>query len=264
MKSTRLFARSVGYTLAGVLVGTLVLGGCASLPDDGANAQMKHYDGMHALRYIETFVVGGNGITGHLKANVYNSTFRSDNNIANKDSAPQAWVESINLDDIKKQFHALGTSMNGPKLWMLDWIDIPLGADRNINGVKIPWCAELHLTKDQAKEMGKFAYVTTTIARKSAIGYNKGTTVFLIDDTEGNTWIMKGFELGIKPSHTFEQFSAEPASYFKKLPAGWKFRTKVLDQDLKLVPETGVATIMPDEMFNVYDKTGPGYSNYKP
>jgi hypothetical protein len=25
-----------------------------------------------------------------------------------------------------------------------------------------------------------------------------------------------------------------------------------------------MATIMPDEFLNVYDKTGPGYSNYKP
>ena len=38
----------------------------------------------------------------------------------------------------------------------------------------------------------------------------------------------------------------------------------VLDTDLLLVAETGVATIMPDELFNVYDKTGPGYSSYKP
>jgi hypothetical protein len=30
------------------------------------------------------------------------------------------------------------------------------------------------------------------------------------------------------------------------------------------VPESGVATIMADEFFNVYDKTGPGMSNYRP
>jgi len=240
----------------------LTLVGCASLPNDGANAQSKHFDNLHTLRYVELFIVGGNGITGSLQANVYNTTFRDG--YTGKDSAPQAWVESINLEVLKKDYHALGASMNGPKLWMLDWVDIPLGTNRTFNGLTMPWCAELRLTKDQAKEMGKLSYVTTTIARKSAIGYNKGTTVYLIDDTDGNTWIMKGFELGIKPSHTFEQFFADPASYFKRLPVGWKFRTKVLDQDLKLVPETGVATIMPDEMFNVYDKTGPGYSSYKP
>ena len=43
-----------------------------------------------------------------------------------------------------------------------------------------------------------------------------------------------------------------------------KFRTKVLDQELILVPATRVATIVSKEYFDVYDKTGPGYSNYKP
>ena len=112
--------------------------------------------------------------------------------------------------------------------------------------------------------MGKVGYQSTTISRKSKIGYNKGTMVFLIDDDKGTTWIMKGFELGLKPRWTYEEFAQDPASKFQKLPPGWKYRTKVLDQDLILVPETGVATIMPDEFFNVYDKTGPGCSNYKP
>ena len=112
--------------------------------------------------------------------------------------------------------------------------------------------------------MGKVGYKSTTIARKSKIGYNKGTTVFLIDDTNGNSWVMKGFELGLKPRWTYDEFAKAPASLCKQLPPGWKYRTKVLEQDLILVPETGVATIMPDEFFNVYDKTGPGYSNYKP
>jgi hypothetical protein len=39
---------------------------------------------------------------------------------------------------------------------------------------------------------------------------------------------------------------------------------KTLDKDYIEVPVTGVATIMPDEFFNVYDKAGPGMSNYKP
>ena len=68
----------------------------------------------------------------------------------------------------------------------------------------------------------------------------------------------------IKPQYSYEEFAASLPGRFKQLPPGWKFRTRVLDQDLILVPETGVATIMPDEFFNVYDKTGPGYSSYKP
>jgi hypothetical protein len=30
------------------------------------------------------------------------------------------------------------------------------------------------------------------------------------------------------------------------------------------VPEGGVGSIMADDFFNIYDKTGPGMSNYKP
>jgi hypothetical protein len=51
---------------------------------------------------------------------------------------------------------------------------------------------------------------------------------------------------------------------YQKLPEGWKVRVKTLEEDLIEKPEGGVATIMKDEFFNVYDKTGPGMTNYKP
>ena len=107
-------------------------------------------------------------------------------------------------------------------------------------------------------------YKPMTIARKSGLGWNKGTTVLLLDDAEGNTWVMKGFQLGLKPTIHLRAVRCRRAGKFKKLPPGWKFRVKTLDQDLNEKPEGGVATIMADEFFNVYDKTGPGMSDYKP
>ena len=251
--------------MVSMIVCASLLTSCAKLPDDGANAKMNHIDNLNKVRYLEIMVFGGNGITGNLEANVYNTSLIAGfNGNEVKDSAPQAWAEGVNTDAIKKQFNALDVGINGPKLWMIDYFDIPLGADREFNGKTLPWCATLHLTKSEAKDMSKHPYKPTTIERKSKLGYNKGTTVFLIDDADGTTWIMKGFELGMKPRWTYEEFAANPASKFKQLPAGWKFRTKVLDQDLILVPATGMATIMSDEFFDVYDKTGQGYSSYKP
>ena len=254
----------LALTLACIALGVL-LAGCVQLPNDGANAKNVRFDNMHRVRYIEIFVFGGNPITGNLRANVYNTSLvQGFNPKGNKDSAPQSYVEGLNTEALKKQFGALAVALNGPKLWMLDWFEVPLGKEREFNGKMIPWCATLHLKKAELEEMTKLSYVSTTIERKSKIGYDKGTLVFLIDDAEGNTWIMKGFQLGMKPRWTYEEFAADPASHFQKLPPGWKYRTKILDQDLILVPETGVATIMSDEFFNVYDKIGPGYSNYKP
>ena len=86
----------------------------------------------------------------------------------------------------------------------------------------------------------------------------------VLDDPAGNTWIMKGFQLGLKPQHTYEEFMAAGPAIFKQLPPGWKAHVVTLQQDNHEVPEGGVATIISDEFFNVYDKTGPGMSNSKP
>ena len=86
----------------------------------------------------------------------------------------------------------------------------------------------------------------------------------LLDDPEGNTWILKGFQLGLNPKQTYDEFVAAGQSNYKNLPPGWKVRVITLEKDVIEIPETGVATIMTDELFNVWDKTGPGMTNYKP
>ena len=49
-----------------------------------------------------------------------------------------------------------------------------------------------------------------------------------------------------------------------KLPAGWKFRIAVLDKDLVLTPDNGVAWIVQDDLLNTYDRVGGAYSNFQP
>ncbi|MCY2957674.1 MAG: hypothetical protein NT107_11630 [Planctomycetota bacterium] len=130
----------------------------------------------------------------------------------------------------------------------------------------IHWVAGFYLKGSNPKEAksGKAAYQPLTIARKSKIGYDKGTTAYFLVDAEGNTWIMKGYQLGMNPAYSLAKYNANRESHFRRLPTGWKIRTKVLDQDLTLVPENGIATITTDENLCAYDKTGPLYSDYKP
>jgi hypothetical protein len=267
METSKKIVGAIGIVAVIVIVAAIVVYPklVVTLPNDGADPKPAHYENLNRVRFIEIFVVGGNGITGNMLINVYNTIGAPGfDPKTNKDSSPQAWVEGVKTDEIKKQFDSLGAAINGPKLLMLDWMDLPNGVKQDFNGKKVPWVGLLHLTKDEVKELGKFHYKPTTIERKSKFGINKGTLAFLIDDANGNTWVMKGFQQGMKPAYTFEEFAADASSRFKMLPPGWKVRTKVLDQDLVLVPETGIAAIMPDEFFNVYDRTGPGYSNYKP
>lgn len=36
----------------------------------------------------------------------------------------------------------------------------------------------------------------------------------------GNTWILKGFQMGLKPEYTYNEFVAGGQDQFKKLPEG--------------------------------------------
>ena len=230
---------------------------------DGAGAKKARVDNLNHVRYLEIYLAAPEPETGKIIAACYNSSVLPSEIPASKDTCPQALVEGLNFEKLKKEYGVVAASLNGPKLWMLDWIEVEVGRTREFNGIRATWCAQLNMDKNS--DVNKVpAYKPFTIARKSSVGWNKGTKVLLVDDAEGNTWIMKGFEQGLKPQHTYEQFVAAGAGNFKKLPPGWKFRTTTLKKDYIETPENGVATIMADEFFNVYDKTGPGMGNYKP
>ncbi|MFN5476640.1 MAG: hypothetical protein ACK484_08645 [Sphingobacteriales bacterium] len=232
--------------------------------NDGLNAKSVRVENLHLTRFIEIFLATPDPATGKLVAPCYNTMFTPDGIPASKNTAPQELVEGLDFEKMKKEYGLKGASLNGPKLWTPDYTDIEMGVVRDFNGIKAGWVAQLNMGDNAGGVEQTIPYKNVTIARKSELGWRKGTKVILLDDAEGNTYILKGFQLGLKPQFTYEQFLAAGQSSFKKLPAGWKFRVKVLDKDLIETPENGVATIMADEFFNVYDKTGPGMSNYKP
>jgi hypothetical protein len=234
-----------------------------ALLSDGASAKFMRVSNMHQTRYIELFLAGREAKTGKIVAACYNTMLTDKGIPASRDSAPQALVEKLDLAQIKQEHALLGANLNGPKLWQPDWIEVDQGKERTFAGMPMSWVAQLNVPAKGGVGLDS-PYQSMTIARKSGVGWNKGTTVMLLDDAEGNTWIMKGYQVGLKPTHTYEEFKANGQRMLKNLPAGWTFRVKTLDKDLIEIPEGGIATIMPDEFGNVYDKTGPGMSNYKP
>jgi hypothetical protein len=230
---------------------------------DGADARYDRVDNVHQVRFVEIFLVGREAGTGDFVAAVYNTMYTPQGIPKSKDTAPQELLEGIDFDQVKKQYGVMSASLNGPKLCLPDWVEIDVGAERDFDGLAAVWCAQLNMGKN-ASVAEIATYTPVTIARESGLGWNKGTTVILLDDAEGNTWVMKGFELGLEPKYTYDEFLAALPSVYQNLPEGWKVRVKTLEEDLIETPEGGVATIMKDEFFNVYDKTGPGMTNYKP
>lgn len=234
-----------------------------SVLTDGIGAKPRRVENMHEVRFIEIFLAVRDPKTGDLVAGCYNTMFTPNGIPASRDTAPQALVEGLDLPGMRTDYGVLGASLNGPKLWLADWSEVDAGVERSFNGIPATWVAQLDMGKNTSIAE-TVPYAAQTIVRHSGLGWNKGTTVILLDDPKGTTWIMKGFQLGLKPQHTYQQFLADASGQYKKLPKGWKVRVKTLDKDYIEKPKGGKATIMADEFFNVYDKTGPGMGNYKP
>jgi hypothetical protein len=230
---------------------------------DMDKTQWGRVDGMHQVRYIEVFLAGFEAKTGKLVAACYNPMYLEGGIPESKDTAPQALVEGIDFDKLKQEYALVGASLNGPKIWTPDWSEAEIGPVRDFNGIKAPWVCQLELKKGGAVA-DVTAYEPMTVFRKSKIGWNKGTTVMILDDAEGNSWVMKGFQLGMQPKYTYAEFMAAGQANFKKLPEGWKFRVVTLEKDLIETLNNEGGAIMADEFFNVYDQINGGQMNYVP
>jgi hypothetical protein len=229
---------------------------------DGDGTKFTRIDNMYGTRFIELFLAIKDPKTGNVVAPCYNTMLTSKGIPESKNTAPQDLVEGLDLEKIAKEYGVLKASLNGPKIWFPDWIEIETGMEREFNGMTLAWCAQLNMSDFSIEN--NVPYQPTTIKRTSKWGWKKGTQALILDDPDGNVWIMKGFQLGLKPEHTLEEFVAAGQSNFTKLPPGWKFRVTILENDVIEIPVSGVADIMPDEFFNVYDRCGEGMTNYTP
>jgi hypothetical protein len=254
------------YIIAGSIVAVLVIVGgiiyskmTADLPLDNADAKMVRYDGVCGQRYTEMFLIGGNAITKNLMGGVYNTMGLNGWNI-NGDSSPKELLDKVDVEVLKDQFDVLAVFKNGPRLWTLDWLEVMIGKERDFNGMKARWVNWVDLSGIDLK--GAAAYKKITVERNTRFGFNKGTRIYILDDPEGNPWVMKSASLIFDPNQKYEDL--ETLGSRLKPANGWKFRTLVLEADLILTPDKGIAHITQDDIGNTYDMAGGNYSNFKP
>jgi hypothetical protein len=174
------------------------------------------------------------------------------------------WAK-VDIEQLKKHYDVLGVFKNGPRYWMYDWIELPVGTQHDFNGLQARWFAQVRLPKDFKKE-GSTYYNPTTVHRASHQGYKAGQTVFILDDPIGTPWIMQAYSLIVDPNLTYDQLKTLDTRL--KLPAGWKYRYKVLDKDLEVGAINGTARIVQDDLQGTYNACfeADGQSNctYKP
>jgi hypothetical protein len=188
------------------------------------------------IRFGEILVVKETGIE------VYNTTGVND--------CPAELWNALDLDKIKKQFGALRVQKNGPHYWMMDEQTVSFGEKASFGGLEARWVARLDLAAAAKEAQGSEPYKVFTPKKTQKMVYFKGKPVYELVDPDGNVYVLQAHE---------EQFPVDSlpklGDKLKKLPKGWKYRTRDLTEDLvlDLVPDKTIYAVG-DEFHQYYTR----------
>jgi hypothetical protein len=246
-----------------VVAGIVVYSKAVSdVPKDDAQTKEMGFQSLMGSRYTEILLVFGNALTGNFTAGVYNTLgLNGANPAGGGDSTPAGIVDKIDMKKVKEDNGALSTVKNGPRLWTVDHIGVKTGKVRDFQGLNAHWVMWFPIPKEllEGKEL---SYAVMHARRDTSMGIRKGSRAYILDDPQGTSWVMKSASLIKDPNQKFENLKDLGSRL--KVPAGWKFRSPILEQDLVFMTDSGNTQITQDELGNTYDRVGGAFSNYKP
>ena len=167
---------------------------------------------------------------------------------------PEAQWSALTKESIEKTFDASFVVLNGPRYWMMDEIQ---AAGNTVNDVKETFggiemnlraIVKLSLLKQL---MGSKNYTANEIARTTNFVYRAGSTVYELTSPAGDVYVMQSYSQIVNPALNIKDLPVLNEQL--KLPAGWTYRSRVLDQDLSLVAN-GVAYVLQDNLSNSYQR----------
>ena len=264
MEIRKKFVWAIGIVVAFIIVAAIVVYPkvVAEAPKDDAQLTEIKFKGLMNSRYTEILLVFGNALASNYMAGVYNTLgLNGANPAGGGDSSPAVILDKIDMKKVQEDNHALSTVKNGARLWTVDHVGVKVGKERDFQGLKARWVMWFPIP-EAIREHKDLSYAVMHAHRDTSMGINKGSRAYILDDPEGTSWVMKSASLIVDPKQKFE--ALKDLGSRLKLPAGWKFRSPILEQDLVFMTDNGKTMITQDELGNTYDRTGGPYSNYKP
>jgi hypothetical protein len=203
-------------------------------------APQRLIDHMRGVRYGEVLAMFLRD-TG-LEAEVYGTQMLND--------CPQELWETLNADEIAKDMNAVFVKLNGPRYWVLDGLGSKVAVVdpvfKDFNGIQMRRIATIPIGADFAAG----PYTIRNVNRGAVFFFDAGKTVYELVDPDGRALVMQARCIGIDPNMTEE--SLANLGERLALPAGWSYRTRVLETELVVDTSATLATVVQDEFENTY------------
>ena len=167
---------------------------------------------------------------------------------------PEDQWKALSKESIEKAYGASFVVLNGPRYWMMDEIQ---AAGETVNSVKESFGGmemNLRATIDLSllkQLMGSKHYTPNKISRTTNFIYRAGGSIYELTSPAGEVYVMQSYSQIVNPALNIKDLPILDKQL--KLPAGWVYSSRVLDQDLSLVAN-GVAYVLQDNLSNSYQR----------
>jgi hypothetical protein len=201
-------------------------------------------------------------LCGQAGATMYNTT--GLNNQANpNNTAPALLWNSFSEGTVALDYEVPEAFKNGPRFWVNDWINLPVGPALSFNGLNARWFAYPNYPPGIQK-LGATAnaYHVNDIARRgSTMGFDAGKSVYVLIDPSNNVYVMQAASQQVNPNETIQSLATLGSTL--SLPQGWKYQVIPLTKELQ-ISANGTAKVTTDSEGNSYDQCFETACSYNP
>lgn len=230
----------LSLTIAGILVGSfcphILLGEDVSSDEVVATTSqgkslkltLQNLENARGYQYCElVFNYGENG------SDIYSTSPLAPANLK--------WWDKLDLKQLAIEFGAKSVYKNGPQWWSMDEVGVLGSAPINVGGVDMVFGAHLPPGTLEAPK-----YQVFSPAKTQNLLWEKGKPVYQLVDPQEHVYILQGHKVP-------EKQLASLGDKFKRLPEGWRYQVKKLDEDLimKLTPDAPIPSVQ-DEFNQIY------------
>lgn len=200
--------------------------------------------GVRGRRYCE--VLSGAVMGATVALDVYNTYGLND--------CPDAAWRALTVTALRAELGAAVVVLNGPRYWTLDAFESGAVQDptvRSIGGIPMRIAGRIEVPLAVAAA-GSAPYTERTVRRDTTVRFAAGGRVYELINPTDQVFVMQ--------SYTVQREAQTEASLTDlgarlTLPSGWRFRTRVLAQDVRVVAEGGLATVTTDDIGNTYQRS---------
>lgn len=191
---------------------------------------------LRGVRYCE--VVLARLADGGIAADVYNTVGLSE--------CPEVAWAALDAAAIAAEEGALMAVLNGPRYWLIDRFESSELLDPT---VRTFGCLPMRLAGRVLLAGPAMPYEPRTVRRDTTFVFTAGSVVYELVDPDGGIWDMQSYSVQVEP---LTEASLATLGARLTLPAGWSFRARTLDADLRITAVDGLATVTQDELSNTY------------